>query len=84
MDTINVTQARSDLFKVMDSVLEGRKVTITSKKGNAVLLSEEEWNGIVETLYVLSDPDTLPAVMEARAAPASELERIDRRNVLRP
>ncbi len=81
MDTINVTQARSDLFRIMDSVLDGKRITITSKKGNAILLSEEEWDGIIETLYVLSDPDTLPAVMEARAAPASEPERIDWRNM---
>ncbi|MCL1978595.1 MAG: type II toxin-antitoxin system Phd/YefM family antitoxin [Methanomassiliicoccaceae archaeon] len=81
MDTINVTQARNDLFKVMDSVLEGKKTTITSKKGNVVLLSEEEWNEIIETLYVLSDPDTLPAVMEARATPTSELDRMDWRNI---
>ncbi|MCL2509769.1 MAG: type II toxin-antitoxin system Phd/YefM family antitoxin [Methanomassiliicoccaceae archaeon] len=77
MDTINITQARKDLFRIMDSVLEGRRATITSKKGNAILLSEEEWNGIVETMYILSDPETLPAVREARATPTSELETID-------
>ena len=81
MDTINVTQARNDLFSVIDSVLEGRMTTITSKKGNAVLLSEEEWNELMETLYLLSDPDTLPAVREARATPTSELETIDWRNI---
>jgi len=81
MDKISVTQARNDLFRVMDSVLEGRMTAITSKKGNAVLLSEAEWNGIVETMYVLSDPDTLPAVGDARATPASELETIDWRSI---
>jgi prevent-host-death family protein len=81
MDTISVTQARNDLYKVMDSVLKGRRTTITSKKGNAVLLSEEEWNEVIETLYVLSDPDTLPAVMEARATPTSELETMDWKNI---
>ena len=81
MDTMNVTQARNDLFKVMDSVIDGRRTTITSKKGNAVLLSEEEWNEIIETLYILSDPETLPAVIEARATPISERERVDWRNI---
>ena len=82
MDTINVTQARNDIFGVMQSVLGGRMVTITSKNGNAVLISEEEWNEIVETLYVLSDPDTLPAIIEADATPTSELESIDWRNII--
>jgi prevent-host-death family protein len=81
VDTINVTQARNDLFRLMDSVLEGRRTTITSKKGNAVLMSEEEWNEIVETLYILSDQDTLPAVTEARATPNSELETMDWKNI---
>jgi len=82
MNIINITQFRKDLFGTMESVLNGRMMTITSKSGNAVLVSEEEWNGIMETLYVLSDPDTLPAIMEADATPTSELESIDWRNML--
>ncbi|MDR0309717.1 MAG: type II toxin-antitoxin system Phd/YefM family antitoxin [Candidatus Methanoplasma sp.] len=81
MDTITVKQARNDLFKVVDSVLEGERIMITSKKGNVILLSEEEWNEIVETLYVLSDPDTLPAVIEARATQISKLETMDWKNI---
>jgi PHD/YefM family antitoxin component YafN of YafNO toxin-antitoxin module len=77
---MDVTQARKELFGVMDFVLRGGRATTTSEKGNAVLLGEEEWNGLVETLYVLSDPDTLPAVREARATPTSELETMDWRN----
>jgi len=82
MDIINITQFRKDLFGIMESVLSGRIMTVTSKNGNAVLISEEEWNGIMETLYVLSDPDTLPAIMDADATPTSELESIDWRNML--
>jgi len=81
METINVTQARNDLFNVMDSVLEGNRTLITSKKGNAIIISEEEWKELIETLYILSDPETLPAVMEARATPTSELETMDWRNI---
>ena len=82
MNKIGITQARNNLFGVIDSVLRGERIIITSRKGNAILLSEEEWNGLTETLYVLSDPDTLPAVREAHATPTSELEAIDWRNVL--
>jgi len=81
METINVTQARNDLFNLMDAVLEGERKIITSKKGNAILLSEEEWNELIETLYILSDPETLPAVMEARITPTSKLETMDWRNI---
>ena len=82
MNTVNITQARRDLFGMMESVLDGRMLTITSKNGNAVLISEEEWNEIMETLYVLSDPDTLPAIIEADATPTSELESINWRNIV--
>jgi len=82
MDRIDVTQARIDLSGIIDPVLEGGRIMITSEKGNAVLLSEEEWSGLMETLYVMSDPDTISAVREARATPTSELETIDWKNVL--
>ena len=82
METVSVTQARDDLFDIIDSVLGGRKIRITSEKGNIILLSEEEWNEITETLYVLSDPDTIPAVTEARATPSSELESMDWKSML--
>jgi len=81
MYTISVMRARSELFDLMDPILEGEKVMITSEKGNAILLSEEEYKGIVETLYVLSDPDTLPALIEARNTQTSELETMDWRNI---
>jgi len=82
MNTVNATQARKDLFGMIESVLDGKMLTITTKKGNAVLISEEEWNEIIETLYVLSDPDTLAAIIEADATPTSELESIDWRNIV--
>lgn len=82
MATISVTQARNDLFSVMDDVLDNGRITISSKKGNAVLISEEEWEDIMETLYILSDPDILSAAREARETPTKELEAADWRNIL--
>jgi PHD/YefM family antitoxin component YafN of YafNO toxin-antitoxin module len=51
------------------------------KIGATQVRNEEEWNEIIETLYILSDPDTLPAVIEARATSTSELETMDWRNI---
>jgi len=82
MTVVNVTQARNDLYQVVDEALTEGKVIITSKKGNVVLVSEDEWNEVMETMYVLSDPDTLPAVEEARKTKTADLETVDRKHIL--
>lgn len=58
MNTINITNARQNLFKLVSDVNVGfNPVTIVNNKGkNAVLISEEEWKNIEETLYLSSIP----------------------------
>jgi len=48
------------------AVVNNEKVTITTKNGNAVLVSEEDWNGILETMYLMSDPEMGDIIGEAR------------------
>ena len=67
MNVVNATQFRKDLFSMLDSaVVNNEKVTITTKNGNAVLVSEEDWNGILETMYLMSDPEMGDIIREAR------------------
>lgn len=58
MSTINITNARANLFKLVSDVNIGYDpITIVNNKGkNAVLISEDEWNNIQETLYLSSIP----------------------------
>ena len=58
MSTINITNARQNLFKLVADVNIGfNPITIVNNKGkNAVLISEEEWKNIEETLYLSSIP----------------------------
>jgi len=74
MAVVNVTQARNDLYNIVERVLDSESVTITSKNGNVVMLSESDWEGIKETLYLMNDPDFLNDVREARSTPVSERE----------
>ncbi|MGB3535199.1 MAG: type II toxin-antitoxin system Phd/YefM family antitoxin [Microcoleaceae cyanobacterium] len=54
---ISVTEARQKLFGLVDRVNESHEpITITGKRGNAVLISEEDWCSIEETLYLQSIP----------------------------
>jgi antitoxin YefM len=55
MTTLNVTEARANLYKLIeDTSVNHEPVVITSKHGNAVLLAEDDWNAINETLHLLS------------------------------
>lgn len=58
MSTINITKARQNLFQLVADVNVGfNPITIVNSKGkNAVLISEEEWKNIEETLYLSSIP----------------------------
>ena len=58
MTSINITNARANLFKLVSDVNVGyNPITIVNNKGkNAVLISEDEWKNIEETLYLSSIP----------------------------
>ena len=65
MTTVNVTEARANLYKLIDDASVGHEpVVITGKRGNAVLLAEDDWNAINETLYLLSVPGMRESIIE--------------------
>ena len=65
MKTVNVTEARANLYKLIDDAsVSHEPVVITGKRGNAVLLAEGDWNAINETLYLLSVPGMRASIVE--------------------
>lgn len=68
MSTINITNARQNLFKLVSDVNVGfNPITIVNNKGkNAVLISEEEWKNIEETLFLSSIPGFVDDVNNIR------------------
>ena len=65
MTTLNVTEARASLYKLIDdTTVSHEPVVITGKRGNAVLLSEDDWNAINETLHLLSVPGMRESILE--------------------
>lgn len=65
MISISATKARAELFKLIDkSREEGEPIQITGKRGNAVLISEDDWRAINETLYLLSIPGMRESIRE--------------------
>lgn len=54
---MNASQARSSLYGLLDETAESHEpVLITGKRSNGVLVSEEDWRAIQETLFLLSIP----------------------------
>ena len=68
MSTINITNARQNLFQLVSDVNIGfNPITIVNNKGkNAVLISEDEWKNIEETLYLSSIPGLVDDVNKIR------------------
>lgn len=57
MESINATNARQNLYSLVQSVnASHRPIHINSKNGNAVLLSEDDWHAIEETLFLSAIP----------------------------
>ena len=75
MTTLTVTEARSKLYGLIDEVAaEHKPVTIKGKRANAVLLSEEDWEAINETLYLLSVPGMRESIKEGLQTPVGKCE----------
>ncbi|MBT4498126.1 MAG: type II toxin-antitoxin system Phd/YefM family antitoxin [Gemmatimonadetes bacterium] len=65
MTTINATQARTELYKLLEQVAETREpVHITGRRGSAVLVSEDDWRSIQETLHLLSIPGMRESIID--------------------
>jgi len=73
MNILNVTEARAKLYTLIDETAASHQpVIITGKRGNAVLVSEEDWNAISETLYLLSVPGMRESIKEGIEQDLSE------------
>ena len=65
MTTLSATEARANLYRVIDDVaMSHEPVLITSKRNNAVLLSEQDWAAVQESLYLLSIPGMRESIKE--------------------
>ena len=70
---ISVTEDRQTLFGLVDRVNESHEpITITGKRGNAVLVSESDWKEIQETLYLKSIPGVWESIEEGMKEPIEE------------
>ncbi|CAB1247832.1 Antitoxin [Ruminococcaceae bacterium BL-6] len=73
MFNINITNFRKNIFGILEQTIKfNEPVNISTKAGNAVILSEEDYNGLMETLYLSSTPQMKETIMEGMKTPISE------------
>jgi len=73
MTTLTVSEARSNLYRLLDEVAESHTpALITGKRSNAILVSEEDWNSIQETLFLLSIPNMRESIKQGMETPIDD------------
>jgi len=79
MKTLTATQARKEIYRLLDEATETHEpIQITGKRSNAILISEEDWRSIQETLYLTSIPGMVDSIQEGMNTPLNEThEEID-------
>jgi antitoxin YefM len=73
MPTVTATEARAKLYRLIDQAASSHEpIVITGKRANAVLISEDDWRAVQETLYLLSVPGMRESIREGLATPVDE------------
>ena len=73
MRTTNATSFRKNLFADIENTIKyNEPLRISTKTGNAIMLSEDDYNGLVETLYLSSIPGLKDSIMDGGNTPISE------------
>jgi len=74
MSSINITNARKNLYRLVESLSETHEpVYITGKDKSAVLVGEDDWRSIEETLYLLSIPGMRASIIKGMREPLSKM-----------
>jgi antitoxin YefM len=70
MSSMNITNARKNLYKLVERLSESHEpVHITGKSKSAVLVAEEDWRSIEETLYLMAIPGMRESIVKGMKEP---------------
>jgi len=73
MPTLTATEARTRLYRLIDEAAASHEpIVITGKRGKAVLISEDDWRSIQETLFLLNIPNMRESIQDGLATPIEE------------
>ncbi|AOY75756.1 type II toxin-antitoxin system Phd/YefM family antitoxin [Clostridium formicaceticum] len=73
MINTNITNFRKNLFSMLEQTIKyNEPINISTKEGNAVIISEDDYNGLMETLYLCLIPNMRERIMEGLKTPIDE------------
>ncbi|MBR4072891.1 MAG: type II toxin-antitoxin system Phd/YefM family antitoxin [Clostridia bacterium] len=78
MTNTNITNFRQNIFEYINQAVEFNDIiNVNTKNGNAVILSESDYNSLVETLYLSTNPKVKNEIIAGKNAPLSECVSAD-------
>ena len=85
MTNINITNFRKDIYELLEQTIKyNEPINISTKNGNAIVLSEEDYNGLMETIYLLSVPGMKEKLIDGKDTPLEDCvaeDEVDWENV---
>ena len=73
MTNINITNFRKDIYELLEQTIKyNEPLNISTKNGNAIVISEEDYNNLMETLYITSNPKLKEDIMKGLKEPLEE------------
>ena len=76
MTTLSASEARARLYKLLDEAASSHEpIQITGKRNNAVLVSEDDWRAIQETLYLVSIPGMRDSIRKGLETPVDKCSK---------
>jgi antitoxin YefM len=70
---LTASEARANLYRLIDQAAESHQpIVIAGKRSSAVLVSEEDWQAIQETMFLLSIPGMRKSIRDAMAEPLAK------------
>ncbi len=78
-NVVKITNARNDLYNLVDSVIKNEKaINITNNKGSVILMSWKEYRSLCETVYIFSIPGLTESIIKASKTPLSECVQMNK------
>lgn len=78
MMNTNITNFRKDIYKILENTIKyNEPVNISTKEGNAVVISETDYRGLMETLYLTSIPEMKEKIIDGMNTPLSQCVEAD-------
>lgn len=69
----NITNFRKNIFGILEQTIKyNEPVNVSTKEGNAVIISEEDYKGLVESLYLSSIPGMKEKIVEGLNTPVED------------